>query len=340
MAGPVFFSTVGDTSSTIPSLKIARPLLKRQDFRLNRLARTATEKEFRVEIKLSIMHLLTTLLAVIHRLLTVLLILVHGLLTVFLIMIHLLFAYTLGAQTPDTVRPGKGHLLTTALKPGLRQYLVTFQDPKNSRQLRFWYWMRDIDIQTHKGQKVFAITQHWYGSDTLAYRSIYSLNAADDFAPLYHRENVRGKTAAYNWDAKAIAGADTVDGNAKKGFSLAFSEPNYNWNLDIETFEMLPLAAGKSFLINFYDAGLDPPKYVLYSVTGSETLSLMDGAKTDCWKLYTEGTDPRGGKYSETYWISKKGHEFLKEEDSFSGMVRYKIKMPGLTPDLLPRFAR
>src|SRR5258708_4033861 len=94
LAGPAFFSTAGDTPSTIPSLKIVRPLLKRQDFRLNRLARTATEKEFRVEIKLSIMHLLTTLLVVIHRLLTVLLILVHRLLTVFLIVIHLLFAYT------------------------------------------------------------------------------------------------------------------------------------------------------------------------------------------------------------------------------------------------------
>jgi hypothetical protein len=287
------------------------------------------------------MHLLTTLLSLTYRLLTVLLILVHRVLTIFFILIHVLFCLSSQAQTPaDTIRPDKGRLLTTALKPGLRQYLVYFQNPKTPRQLRFWYWMRDIAIETREGQKVFAITQHWYGSDTLSYRSVYSLNTADNFAPVYHSEHAGGKYVAYNWKADEIRGADTAEGNARKGFNLKFDQPNYNWNLDIETFEMLPLAAGKSFLINFYDAGLDPPKYVLYSVTGSETLSLLDGARTDCWKLYTEGTDPRGGKYSETYWISKKGHEFLKEEDSFSGMYRYKIKMPGLTPDLLPRFAR
>jgi hypothetical protein len=280
---------------------------------------------------------------VIHRLLSILLALAHRLLAVALILIHLLFSFLTGAkaQAPaDTVRPGKGHLLTAVLKPGLRQYLVTYQNPKQSRSLTFWYWMRDIRVSDRGGRKVFAIKQHWYGSDTNAYRSVYSLNAADDFAPAYHRETVRGKTAAYNWNPDGIAGADTVEGNARKAFSLKFDEPNYNWNLDIETFEMLPLAAGRSFLINFYDAGLDPPKYVLYKVVGSEELDLLNGGKTDCWKLGTEGTDPKGGAYSEIYWISKKGHEFLKEEDAFSGMFRYKIKMPAMTPDLGKRVAQ
>jgi hypothetical protein len=241
---------------------------------------------------------------------------------------------------PDTIRPGKGHLLTQVLQPGLRQYLVYFVNPRNSRQLGFWYWLRDIAVEDHQGVRSFAITQHWYGSDTASYRAVYSLNAVADFAPVYHKETVRGLTSAYNWNGSSITGADSVAGNNRKGFSLKFDEPNLNWNLDIETFEMLPLAAGKSFLINFYDAGLDPPKYVLYSVTGSEELILMNGKKTDCWKLYTAGADPKGNAYSETYWISKKTHEFLKEEDSFSGIFRYKIKMPGSAPDLLQKFAR
>jgi len=285
------------------------------------------------------MRLFIVFFMVIYRLLAFVLALAHRLLVVILIVIHLLFPFLTKAQAPaDTIRPGKGHLLTTVLKPGLRQYLVYFQNPKQSRSLGFWYWMRDIQMADRGGKKIFAITQHWYGSDTLAYRSVYSLNAADDFAPLYHSESARGKTAAYNWRGDGIAGADTVEGNARKAFSLKFDAPNYNWNLDIETFEMLPLAAGKSFLINFYDAGLDPPKYVLYKVVGSEELVLMNGEKTDCWKLGTDGTDPRSGAYSETYWISKKGHEFLKEEDAFGGMFRYKIKMPGMTPDLETRF--
>ena len=228
-------------------------------------------------------------------------------------------------------------MLTEVLKPGLRQYLVYFQYPKKSDRLGFWYWTRDIAIENKDGKRCFAISQHWYGGDSMSYRKVYSLNATADFAPIYHSETVRGKTAAYNWSSTGIVGADSAKGNVKKGFDLSFTEPNLNWNLDIETFEMLPLGAGKSFWINFYDAGLEPPKYVLYKVTGSEQLTLMSGEKVDCWKLFSEGSSPQG-PYSETYWISKKGHEFLKEEDSFSGIYRYKIKMPGTAPDLLPRF--
>jgi hypothetical protein len=49
-----------------------------------------------------------------------------------LLLIHLLIASISRGQgeAADTVRPGKGRLLTQVLKPGLRQYLVYFQDPR------------------------------------------------------------------------------------------------------------------------------------------------------------------------------------------------------------------
>jgi hypothetical protein len=240
----------------------------------------------------------------------------------------------------DTVRPGKGGLITRNLRPGVYQYLVTYQDPAHNRQLGFWYWVREISSGVRNGYPVFVINQRWYGSDTPAYRTVYSVNEAGSFAPIYHQELVRGKVNAYNWRWDGISGADSVAENARKGFSLAFAEPNLNWNLDIETFEMLPLAEGKSFLINFYDAGLEPPKYVRYTVKGSEKLALLGGGEVDCWVLTTEGKDPRGAGYTEAYWISKKGHEFLKEVDHFNGMIRYKILMPALTPDVRTGFAR
>ncbi|HEY4150777.1 MAG TPA: hypothetical protein VGM41_17685 [Chitinophagaceae bacterium] len=243
------------------------------------------------------------------------------------------------AAQADTVNPATHQLLVSALRPGLRQYLVYFQNPKTPKKLSyFWYWMRDISFEKSNNEKVIAIRQHWLGSDTNSYRSVYSLNSADDFEPLYHLESVSGKTNAYNWTAAAITGDDTVEGNARKGFRLDFTTPNFNWNLDIETFEMLPLAKGKSFAINFYDAGLEPPQYVVYTVTGSEIITTLNNEKVDCWKLYTEGKAPGGAVYSETYWISKKEHEFLKEEDAFNGGFRYKIKLPGATPDILKRF--
>jgi hypothetical protein len=150
------------------------------------------------------------------------------------------------------------------------------------------------------------------------YITVYSINKFADFAPVYHSENARNKLSAYNWGANKITGADTVTKNSKANFSRDFKDPNFNWNLDIETFEMLPLAAGKTFAINFYDAGLDPPAYINYKVVGSEVVATLNNEKVDCWKLFTEGNN-NGSHYSEIYWISKKGHEFLKEEDTFKG---------------------
>lgn len=237
----------------------------------------------------------------------------------------------------DTIRMKDKRLLTQYLKPALNQYLVYFQAPKDKKKLGLSFWVRDIKTGTKNGEKVFTVTQNWYGNDTNTYRNIYSVNRIADFAPLYHSETIGNKTRAYNWGSGKITGADTVVNNAQKGFSLDFKLPNFNWNLDIETFEMLPLAPGKTFAINFYDAGLSPPQWVLYKVTGSEVITTLGSEKVDCWKLFTEG-EYKGSKYSETYWISKKEHEFLKEEDSFNGGYRYKIKMIGASPDLVQRF--
>ena len=252
------------------------------------------------------------------------------------IIIGCLIGLSVFAQT-DTIRLQDKRLNTSYLKPALNQYLVYFQNPKNKHILRFWFWLRNISVENRDGKKVFAITQHWYGSDSAIYRYIYSLNNAADFAPIYHSETINNKTKAYNWSSAKITGTDSVAQNLQKGFSLDFKLPNFNWNLDIETFEMLPLAAGKTFVINFYDAGLDPPAYVDYKVIGNEVITTLNNDKIDCWKLFTEG-DNKGNHYSETYWISKKEHEFLKEEDSFNGMYRYKIKMSSAAPDLLTRF--
>ncbi|MFI5161667.1 MAG: hypothetical protein ACHQHN_10345 [Sphingobacteriales bacterium] len=252
--------------------------------------------------------------------------------------ISCLISLSLYAQN-DTIRLQDKRLKTSVLKPALNQYLVYFQNPKTPKTLRFWFWLRDIKLEERNGEKVFTITQHWYNTDTATYRYIYSVNRASDFAPIYHAETIGAKTKAYNWGPDKITGADTVVQNLQKAFSLDFKLPNFNWNLDIETFEMLPLAAGKTFVINFYDAGLSPPEYATYKVIGSEIINMLNNQKVDCWKLFSEG-DGNGTHYTETYWISKKNHEFLKEEDSYNGMYRYKIKMPGAAPDLMQRFGK
>ena len=237
----------------------------------------------------------------------------------------------------DTIRPSDRRLITSQLKPGIRQYLVYSQYSLKNKNMFCWFWVRDVRITEWHNQPAYTINQHWFGTDTNVYRRIFSVNRKADFQPLYHAEAMVSKISVYNWTENAITGDSSVKNNTKAGFSLLFQDPNFNWNLDMEIFEMLPLATGKSFLINFYDAGLDPPKYVLYTVTGSESLLTYDDHLVDCWKLFTEG-DYNGVHYTENYWISKKSHECLKEEDVMGKTYRYKIKLPSSVYDIMSRF--
>src|SRR5579872_2261649 len=78
----------------------------------------------------------------------------------------------------DTIRLKDKRMNTGYLKPGLNQYLVYVQNPKNKKVLTFSLWMRNIQIEERNGEKIFAITQHWYSVDSSRYRYIYSLNRA------------------------------------------------------------------------------------------------------------------------------------------------------------------
>lgn len=240
------------------------------------------------------------------------------------------------AQT-DTINFGNRKLLTKQLKTGLKQYLVYAQNPKQGKKMNISIWTRDIKKTIKNEEKSFIVLQKWYGSDTAAYRKIYSVNRESDFSPVYHSELIGNQIKAFNWFPDHINGADSIVNNQQNAFNLKFDFPCFNWNLDIETFEMLPLAAGKKFVIPFYDAGFSKPAYTAYHVAGSEVIQTLDGKNVDCWKLVTEG-DHDKIHYSETFWISKKEHEFLMEEDAVNGMFRYKIKLPAYSPDFIKRF--
>ena len=259
--------------------------------------------------------------------------------TVFAALIILLLSARtqLASAQVDTIRPKDKRLNTAALKPGMRQYLVYFQQEKKTKNMNFSLWLRNSRIETRNGEKVFVTSQHWYSNDTTGYRTVYSVNRASDFLPIYHSETVNGKNKAFNWGTNKVTGADTVAANTQKAFSLDFTAPCFNWNLDIETFEMLPLAAGKTFAINFYDAGFGKPEYIIYKVTGSELIATMDNQKVDCWKLLNE-SDHNGRHFTQTFWISKKGHEFIKEEDAMQGAYRYKVKLSAAAINPLLRF--
>jgi hypothetical protein len=254
-----------------------------------------------------------------------------------LVILFLFVQPNVASAQVDTIRLKDQRLNTANLKLGMRQYMVYFQSPRAKKILLQSLWLRNTQVMDRNGERVFVTTQRWLGSDTASYRTVYSVNRRSDFSPIYHAETVGGKNKSFNWSETSIRGADSVAINTQKNFLLDLEAPCFNWNLDMETFEMLPLAAGKTFAINFYDAGFGKPKYVNYKVIGSEVIATLDNHRVDCWIL--ENVSEHNGQQSvQKFWISKRGHEFIKEEDSFAGSYRYKIKLPGTAFNVLTRF--
>ncbi len=236
----------------------------------------------------------------------------------------------------DTITIDNHHLNTTFLTPGLKQYTVYTYNSKSPKAVRPAIWTREVAKTTLTNEPVFTVSQQWFFSDTNYYRNIYSVNRATDFAPIYHRETIGSVTKAYEWSGNSVTASAKDTGNAAKDFKKDLATKAFNWNLDIETFEQLPFAAGKTFVFYFYDAGYGEPTYTTYTVEGSEELALVDNKTIDCWILVTTGKMPKGDTFTQKFWVSKKGHEFLREVDNFGDTYRVKLKMLGAAPVLNP----
>ncbi|RUO80732.1 hypothetical protein CWI84_03875 [Idiomarina tyrosinivorans] len=116
-------------------------------------------------------------------------------------------------------------------------------------------------------------------------------------------------------------GDPSVANNLAKDTDVAATELPLNWELDIETFQLLDFAEGKSFQLNFYHPGSKTgPKDYTYQVIGSDTLHLAGLAAIDCWKLkidYGEGN-------CAIFWIAKSNKQMLKMEEKWNEFTRFK----------------
>jgi len=232
----------------------------------------------------------------------------------------------------DTIRvPSTNVLNTKKLKLGKRHYITYVYNPHKPESLFFSLWTRNTKIEERNGEKVLVTEEVWRGADSTLYNEIHSVNRLKDFAPIHTKTKTIQGTMAYDWSEKGVTRSQKVPNNiVKPDFSVSFKVPVLNWHMDMETFQMLPLGPDKTFAIHFYDAGSRPPKSVVYRVIGEEVITGYNGAKIDCWKLHTSETN-RGTTISQTFWISKKNNELIKEEDDYGGIIRHKIKLPVAT---------
>ncbi len=244
-----------------------------------------------------------------------------------LLCLLLLLFYFAGYTQTDTVTVANHRLQTKLLRDGRMRYLVYMEDSATGIQSRVSVWERNITHAQWHNQQVIAVTQRWTGADSLhMVRLLTSYCDAHSFLPLYHHTFLsyadgRKRTEAFDFLPGTITApaADTVN---NKGFSLMLKQPTFNWELDMETFSMLPLARGKIFTINFYHpGGTVEPKFYDYTVDNEEQLESIQGKKIDCWKLTCHYD---AANYS-SWWIDKNTHAVVKMKERFNGHFRYKL---------------
>ena len=223
----------------------------------------------------------------------------------------------------DTIRAG--YFDMRYLPKGKQSYLVYIQTPEGLKR-NIWLWERDTRKETWNGREMILVRQQWTSSDTgFNSRQLLSVCNPRDFSPVYHYAVNAKSVEAYQFLADRITTADTVEKVSRKGFSMPLSETAFNWELDLETFPLLPLKPGKTFVIRFYHPGSpSKPDWYSYTVTGTETIPTVDGQQVDCYTLFTAYPNNRG---SSTWWLSKKTHEVLKMEEKFGSITRYKIRL-------------
>ena len=205
------------------------------------------------------------------------------------------------------------------LKPGTHRYIrytITADGHRNAIDI----WTREISFETLNGRRVLRIHQQW---DEAAPPSTLVQDAwfdPDTLRPLTHiRKSIAGgktNVAGCRFLADKIVGMDELADNARKGFSQDSSEPAYDWEIDMEMMQALPLAPDYAASINFYDPGDDPPARYVYSVTGSQTIAGPDGSGMDCWIVTIEFPTPKG-VVKRHFWLDKKTQVLVREETFF-----------------------
>ena len=227
----------------------------------------------------------------------------------------------------DTVNTQTNKLLLKNLKEGNASYLVYTTDSATGKIHYSDIWVRNVSFTNFHGAPAVAFGWKWYHHDSL-YKSVADVCSRATLQPLYAFTNSkRLGIMAYNFSDGYMLTADTVTGNnAKPTTKIAMNLPTYDWQWDMEIFELLPYKkVGQQFAIAFFDPNdlSGKPEYYMHTIIGEENLVLNKEVQTKCWLLRIDYN-------KETYaifWISQKSHEMLKMKNYYRGMFRYKVRL-------------
>jgi hypothetical protein len=233
-----------------------------------------------------------------------------------------------GFAQVDTITINTRNLRLEKIKPKKNTYLVYIEKPSGA-MLDIAIWERTISFSKLNNENVIVIDQQWKNQEKTKARTIKSIVNSSNFQPIYHySKNGKGAIEAYSFLNDKIIGTDSIQNNAKKDFSINNTCKTLNWELDLETYQMLPYRLNTAFKINFYHPGSKnmKPNFYIYNVIGEERIKISNQNTIECWLLKIE----HNAKSSATYWIDKKTGETIKMMEVFGAIKRYKIQISNL----------
>ena len=234
----------------------------------------------------------------------------------------------------DTVRLSVGRKLErfSDLTPGAHRYMRYLVNKDGSRQ-PVDIWDREVSFGPKPDGSGLGmhIHQRWDRADKSSVLIQDSWFDAGTFRPLTHvRDTEKGGVRTlwgFRFTNDAILGLRSLAGNQRADFSMPQREPHYNFEYDMELLQTLPMAAGRTFDIPFYDAGIDskPDRYK-FVVAGSDRLIGPEGKPIDCWLVTA---DYNTGNVQSRFWFAKKGQLMLREEEPMDdGRILFKVLLP------------
>jgi len=227
----------------------------------------------------------------------------------------------------DTINTQTNKLLLRNLKESNTSYLVYTEDSATGEIHYSDVWVRSVSFTSFHNTPAVAFGWKWYHHDSL-YKSVSDVCSKATLAPLYaYTNSKRVGVMAYNFNNGYMITADTVAGNnAKPATNIAMNLPTYDWQWDMEIFELLPYKKlGQQFAIAFFDPNdlNGKPDYYMHTIIGEDTLVLNKEAQVKCWLLRIDYTK----EAYAIFWISQKSHEMLKMKNYYKGMFRYKVRL-------------
>ncbi|MBB3841755.1 hypothetical protein FHS57_005784 [Runella defluvii] len=233
--------------------------------------------------------------------------------------------FQVSAQSVDTTFVDASNLRIKDLRLGRQTFLIYSKKRTDGPVQNQTLVVINVAAEEKEGAKKITIDQRWYDKDTLSHTSTSVLSAVD-LRTLHHTYwwKRTGQNVALNFENKTAEQSGKATENQREKFQKDFAmaaQSGYflNWHCDLVLFPLFPFKENTVFKVKFHDPGLGLPTTELYKVTKSEKIEGID-----CWVL--EYTLPRNMGY-QRFWVAKKAKTVLKEEDSFNGMYRFKLKM-------------